>query len=60
MSHKKHRKHHRCAGLGKKGMGSLIVAGVAGVAVGAGAYYLYLANKSPKVTGLGLIDVQRY
>lgn len=60
MSTRKHRKHHSCRGLGGKGMGKLFIVGAVGVAVGAGAYYMYLASKTPKVAGFGLLNVQRY
>jgi hypothetical protein len=60
MSHKKHRKHHSCRGLSHSGMGKLFIAGAVGIAVGAGGYYMYLASKTPALTGMGLIDVQRY
>jgi hypothetical protein len=49
----------RCSGLGSKGMGSMIIVGVIGLAVGAFGYYTYLASKSGPVAGLGLVDVRR-
>lgn len=41
-------------------MGKLFIAGALGIAVGAGGYYMYLASKTPKVAGLGLLNIQRY
>ncbi len=59
-SRKHSRKHHSCRGLGHSGMGKMLIAGAVGLAVGAGGYYMYLASKTPKVAGLGLLNVTRY
>lgn len=59
-SRRRSRKSFRCSGLGGKGIGTLLIAGVVGIGVGAAGYYMYLANKAATVTGLGLLDVRRY
>jgi len=41
-------------------MGKLFIAGAVGIGVGALGYYMYLASKTPAMTGLGLLNIQRY
>ena len=59
-SRRRSRRSFRCSGLGGKGIGTLLIAGVVGIGVGAAGYYMYLARKSAPVAGLGLLDIHRY